>query len=322
MARILWLMPDKPENISTGRNRIADGLERRGHDVTRRTNRVRHGITQLTDWHDVIIASSAAGGFAAPPAKLQRIPMVMDHVDPISQMYRTADYRTAKMAKLLQEVGFRLADGILYVYDEERERVAGRAPHVRQTNLGVDYQRFANPPIPDGGAGEVVSADVNPGFCVYIGGLEPIYNVELMVNAAIRFDIPLVVAGVGSQQHIVEGAARCHDNIHYLGIVEHEHIPAVLSMAGAGVCLVDDPHTVKTLEYAAAGLPIVQIAGRAKAHLPTDGVYYPHKDWYSVGVAMRNAMDDTATPELRQFAQAHDYQQVIDDYETMIEGVA
>lgn len=321
MTRILWLMPDKPDNISTGRNRIADGLESRGHEVTRRTNRVRHGITQLTDWHDVIIASSAAGGFAAPPAKLQRIPFVMDHVDPISQMYRTSDYRTAKMVEVLQDVAFRLADGILYVYDEERERVDGRNARVTRTTLGVDYDRFSNPAIPDGGVNEVVSSSLEPGFCVYIGGLEPIYNVELMVNAAITHDIPLVVAGVGSKQHIVAGAARCHEKIHYLGIVEHEHIPVLLSQAGAGVCLVDDPHTVKTLEYAAAGLPIVQISGRAKAHLPDSGVYYPRQDVDVVGMAMEWAMDDDATPDLRRYAHTHDYKQVIDDYDRMIKAV-
>jgi len=45
--RVLWLTPDKPDNISVGRQRIADHLETRGFDVTLRGTTPRTVLRSL-----------------------------------------------------------------------------------------------------------------------------------------------------------------------------------------------------------------------------------------------------------------------------------
>lgn len=324
MTNILWLVPDKPENISTGRQIIAQRLRDRGHEVTTIASRTRMARVQPTHGYDVHIASSAAGGFSAPVATLQRRGFVMDHVDPIRQMYRTADYRTAKMAESLQDLAFKLADGILYVYDIEEPRLRHTSAHVEQTTLGVEFDRFAH----GGGTATppdaVAHGDIRPGYGVYVGGLEPIYNIDTMMQAAARVDShDFVVAGCGSKEAIVRDYAADYDHIHYLGVVNHEQVPALLHRAGAGVCLVDDPHTVKVLEYAAAGLPVVHLDGRARIAYPPDSVTWVDNDVGSVAHGLRTALTHrSASRALREYAQARDFETVVDQYERMVERVA
>lgn len=320
---VCWLIPDKPDNISTGRNRIADGLEARGIDVIRRVDRRRQFRRQFRDWErfDVFMASSAAGGLFGPPAKLlQRRAFIMDHVDPIRQMYRTASRRKAHLANALQWAGFLTADGVLYVYDEEERRVRVNGARVEQTTLGVDYGRFQHPEKDEQLVNRLRSLGTEPGCAVYIGGLEPIYNIETMIRAAGRTDRDLVIAGCGSKENMVRTAAETTESIQYLGVVDHDRIPTLLGYAGVGICLVDDPHTVKTLEYAAAGLHIVHIQGRAQGVVPDSGVTWVPTDH----AVIADAIDHPGrmnSGKLRSWAADHDYEQVVDQYERMVRAV-
>jgi hypothetical protein len=63
--------------------------------------------------------------------------------------------------------------------------------------------------------------------------------------------------------------------IHYLGTVDHETILGLLAACDVGVSLVDDPHTLKIIEYGAAGLLVVQLAGRAKARFGDRSICTP-----------------------------------------------
>lgn len=332
MTRVLWLVPNKPDNISTGRQRIAQGLRNRGHTVTLRQDRKTHAKTQSRLDFDVLMASSAAGGLFGPPARLfQRTPFIMDHVDPIRQMYVTANRRNAWLAHALQFVGFRVADGIFYVYDEERPRFDGLSARVEQTTLGVDYDRFADTPSAFSLAAveaQLDAAGIEPGFATYIGGLEPIYHVPELLHAAARGGWPLVLAGTGHYDDKARRYADAHTNIAHLGVLDHAHIPALLHYAGAGVCLVDDPHTVKVLEYAAAGLPVVHVAGRAMRTLPTGAVHWVAQDRDGVPIpgeitrAVRAAFDDgDGFAALREHAEAHDYAGVVAQYDRMVREV-
>lgn len=329
---ILWLVPEKPDNISTGRKRIAEGLRDRGHDVTLLDDRREHAREQYRNGFDVLMSTTAAGGLFGPPAKLlQGKAVVVDHVDPIRQMYMTSPRRTAALAQTLHAVSFRSADGILYVYDEEEERVTGHGATVQQTSLGVDYDRFAETPSSESLAhveALLTDHDVEPGYGVYIGGLEPIYHIDQMLEAAERGGWPLVIAGTGyDDDRATEAADRC-ENITHLGIVDNEHVPALLHYAGAGICLVDDPHTVKVLEYCAAGLPVAHIAGQAMRTLPTEAVHWVPQlrdgrpDVDGITQAVRAAFDDGEhIDQLRAHATQHDYQRVIDQYDGMIREV-
>ncbi len=317
---ILWVTPDKPDNISTGRARIADGLRDRGHEVTQIADR-KEALTAARDNYDVCISTTAWGGVVGPVAKTTGAAYVVDYVDPVTQLYRSAGTPMGVIGHALHTAAFAAADTVLHVYDSERGRVRLFADDIRRTTLGVDYDRFASPDMATLDAGGVLldEAGVTGDFAVYIGGLTELYNIREMVDAFRHTDHQLVVAGTGSQQDIVEFAAQTYANVTYLGVVDHEIIPGILHHASAGICLVDDPHTVKVLEYAAAGLPVVHARGRAEGILP-DQTFWTGTTPHEIAEQVELAMDSGTTPALAydEYARAHDYQRVIDDYETAL----
>lgn len=320
--RVLWLCPKKPDNISTGRRRIAEGLADRGHDVTQTQSR-RECLSLLQDGADVLLTTTAVGGILGPIAQRRGIPHVMDYVDPISQMYRSDGFAAAAAAQTLRTVAMRTADGVIFVYESERERVRTHAQVARKTTLGVNYGRFANPheAVEDAAMATLASHDAPDKFAIYVGGLEPIYDIRGMCRAFEAADIPLVVAGTGSLTDYVEHRAAVSSQITYLGVVEHDTVPGLLVEAALGVSLVDDPHTVKTLEYAAAGLPMLLAGGRAEAELPeSDSVVFTDGDVTPEDVLTAWSRDG-GCPTLSVWAEGHDYAQIVSDYETMIQRV-
>lgn len=324
MTDLLWHIPDKPDNISIGRKRIATGLSERGFNVTLMPADPRNAVDQLRDSYDVVMTTTAAGGVFGPLATVQRTPYIVDYVDPITQMRKSSNYRKAKFAELLQASAFRAADGICYVYDEERNRVKSYGKPLLQTRLGVDYHRFDDPsPRAVEAADRILQQHrVTDDYAIYIGGLEDIYHVPVMLDAAKLGGYEFVIAGTGSHRAEVEQAATAFDNIHYLDVVDHEWIPGLLDRAAAGVCLVDDPHTVKVLEYAAADVPVVQARGRAEAELPSGDVQWTDADAEAVRAAVEGAMDrGGAGHGMRRYANEHQWRHVVDDYTTMIDQV-
>lgn len=324
--RLLWLTPDKPENVSVGRRRIADHLEERGFEITLR------GTTPRTVWrslrererYDAVIGTTRAGAFAGTLLKLLgRRPLVVDHVDPIRQFAATHPGWLATVVRLLEDASFAAADRVLYVYEEEATRVGRYAGDAVSTDLGVEFERFADPD-PDAveaARDRLDDLDVRENVAVYVGGLEPIYHVESMLTAMEHLpDWSLVVVGDGSLRDAVARAAAERRNVHYLGSVPHEAIPGYLHAADVGVSLVDDPHTLKVLEYGAAGLPVVQAAGRAEERFG-DLVAYCEPTPEGVADAIERAGDRDADESLREFAAGFDWGEIADDYERSLKSV-
>lgn len=320
---ILWLTPDKPANISTGRQRIAAHLRDRGHAVTQTAGR-RDCFRELSAGYDVVVTTTAWGGVVGPLAQRTGTAHVVDYVDPVRQLYRAGTFPNALAAQTLRTAAMRTADGVVFVYDGERSRVRTHTDTYRQTTLGVDYDRFADPApaVEDAAHARLSSQGISGDFAIYIGGLEPIYDIERMLAGFAATDALLVIAGTGSKQAAVEQAAVENENIHFLGLVDHDIVPGLLAQAQAGVSLVDDPHTVKTLEYAAAGLPILAAGERTAYGLPTSpAIEYTERRAEladSIRAVMRKMGD---SPELAEWAKAHDYERVVDDYEQMLQRV-
>ncbi|EMA37967.1 glycosyltransferase [Halococcus hamelinensis] len=269
--RVLWLTPDKPETISVGRRRIAEHLRDEGLRVTLRGTTPRTALSSFRERaeYDVVVGTTRAGAFAGAGLKLAGVPLVVDHVDPIRQFAETHGTALSFGVGLAENVAFRLADHTLYVYDEERPRVERYARAATETDLGVAFEAFADPDrgiVADARA-HLAESGVGPEtpLAIYVGGLEPIYHVEALLGAMDRLDDwTLAVLGTGSLEGLVERAAAERENVVFLGSVPHERVPGYLHAAEAGVALVDDPHTLKILEYAAAGLPAVGLHGRVE----------------------------------------------------------
>lgn len=326
--RVLWLTPDKPANISVGRKRITERLRKIGMDVTLRGTTLRTILESLRerDRYDVVIGTTRAGAFAGALLKLLGTPLVIDHIDPIRQFGETHSRLLSLAVRLGENVAFSLADHVLYVYDEERARVRRYARAASETDLGVDFDRFADPEfeIIEHARDRLAGAGVGPDerIAIYVGGLEPIYHIkELLVAMESLDDWTLIVLGAGSLEELVESTARDRKNIAFFGTVAHEEVPGYLHAADVGVCLVDDPHTLKVLEYAAAGLGIVQIRGRAEERFG-EYVEFCEPNPQSVARAVRQADERGTTEEFREYVERFDYERMAEQYARVLESVS
>lgn len=326
---VLWLRPDKPADISVGRHRIADVLERRGHDVRVENTTVadfRHVLGEPGDV-DVVVGTTRLGALVAVWRKLVRgTPAVVDHIDPIEQFERNHGRIATALVGLVERVAFRLADHVMVVYEEEVPRVERDARGVTGTSLGVDFERFADP---DGSVVdrarqhlEECGLDLDRKRLVYVGGIEPAYHVETVADAMAHLPAwDFVVLGDGSRREAIEMHPR--ENVHYLGTVPHERVPGYLHASDVGICLLDDRNTLKLLEYGAAGLPAVNVEGDAETRF-AGLVEFCTLDPADVAAAVERAAvhDAEDVAAYRSFVRDFGWESVADDYEAVFRRVA
>lgn len=327
--KVLWLTPDKPENISVGRRKIADSLAALGIDVTLRGTTAQTMLTSLREWgeYDLLVGTTRAGAIAgAALSILTRTPLVVDHVDPIRQFAETHPRWLALAVRLAENVSFALAAHVLYVYLEEEERVCRYAHAASKTSLGVAYDRFADPDpqviehVRARLAEEGISDDTK--ILIYVGGLEPIYHINDLLAAIEHLNgWTLLILGTGSLKEQVERAADDREDIIFLGTVDHANVPGYLHAATAGICLVDDPHTLKVLEYGATGLPTVQLRGRAEDRFGTY-VEYCAPCPQGIACAVRAVSKRRGNETFQEYVQDFDYKWVADHYSRVFQAVA
>ncbi|WP_137288542.1 glycosyltransferase [Natronorubrum halophilum] len=319
---VLWLTPDKPADISVGRRRIADHLTNEGFAVTVRGTTPKTVLRSLREGgrYDVVVGTTRAGAIAGAVLKLATgTPLVVDHVDPIRQFEENNPRWLAEIVRRLENAAFRVSDHTLYVYAEERERV-DRFAAATKTDLGVEFDRFANPsPEALSRAESTLDAHGAERVAIYVGGLEPIYRIRELLAAARELaddEWTLVVLGAGSLSDLVERTAAAHENVVFPGSVPHEDVPGYLRAADVGVCLVDDPHTLKVLEYGAAGLPTVQVRGRAEDRF--DGLV-EFCDATPTGITRAVERAAGTDPEpLRSFARGFEWSNIAETYKKVI----
>ncbi len=107
--------------------------------------------------------------------------------------------------------------------------------------------------------------NIKDSIVIYIGGLEPIYNIkELLKSIEYLDDWTLIILGAGSLSEYVKNKASDNEQIIFPETVPHKEIPGYLKLGDVGVSLVDDVNTLKILEYSAGGIPTVQLRGKLK----------------------------------------------------------
>ena len=322
---VLWLRPDKPENISVGRSRIAEKLEQRGHTVNVQETSLRSFRTVLNENPDVIVGTTRLGAFVGTWMKLvKRLPLIIDHIDPISQFRRNNGQLLTWAVSQAEKFSFRCANHVMVVYEEEVARVKRHTDSVTKTRLGVDYERFAEPDdevIRD--VTDVLSdyVDMNECILIYIGGLEPPYHVPTIIEAMEQLpDWHFVVLGDGSQRPVVEKASNQMKNVHYLGTVPHETVPGFLHVSDVGISLVNDRNSLKILEYGAAGLPTVSVEGDPE-NLFKGMVEFCSLNQEDIAETVRRAYDHGASEELRELIKNHSWRSIADEYEKVFKNV-
>ena len=284
---------------------------------------IRSAIAER-DRYDLLIGTTRAGAIVATViGRATGKPVVVDHVDPIRQFRENNSQFLHAPVRLTENVAFRLANSVLFVYQEERERVSKYAKRCVKTELGVDYERFSNPDLEviDRACEHLSEHELQENVAIYVGGLEPIYHVDELLSAVSNLsDWSLVVLGEGSLRESVEKAADRRENIHYLGLVPHEIIPGYLHLSDVGMSLVNDPHTLKLLEYGAAGLSVVQAAGRAEERFG-DLVEYADPNPRSIADAIERAENQDNLDELQSFAAQFDWEGITEDYQEVLKSI-
>lgn len=322
---ILWLRPDKPENISVGRFQIAGKLEQRGHTVDVRGVSLRSFRTVLNENPDVVVGTTRLGAFVGTWIKIvKRFPLVIDHIDPISQFRRNNSQLLTWSVSQGEKFSFRYADHVMVVYEEEVPRVRRYTNSVTKTRLGVDYERFAEPDsavVQD--AIEILSEylEVEERILVYVGGLEPPYHVPTIIKTMKSLsNWHFVVLGDGSQRPVIEEASNEIQNVHYLGTVPHETVPGFLYAADVGISLVDDRNSLKILEYGAAGLPTVSVEGDPE-NLFEGMVESCSLNPEDISEAVCRAYDRGASEKLRELTRNHSWGSIAKEYEEVFRQV-
>jgi len=321
---ILWLRPDKPENISVGRHRIGLELEARGHQVEIRDTTVGDFWGVLQESPDVVVGTTRLGAFVGTWRRIMAgTPLLVDHIDPISQLRRSHGRITVWGASQAEKVAFRLADHVMVVYEEELPRVDRHASKVTHTSLGVDYDLFSDPPEDTvAAATDAVDDRIPPdgNVLLYVGGLEPQYHLTTVVEALDHLDNwHFVILGNGSQREQFEDFDDNHENVHYLGSVPYEYVPGYMHVSDVGITLLNDRNTLKVLEYGAAGLPVVHIEGDAEEVF--DGmVTFCSLDPFDVARAIQQATGAETEP-LDTVARERSWESIADTYDSIIKEI-
>lgn len=325
--KVRWFTPDKPDNISVGRERIASHLRQNegfSVEVVGTTSTTVQTAIRERDRYDVILGTTRAGAIAGTLiGRLTGKPVIVDHIDPIRQFREGNPPFLSIPVRIAENVSFALAELVLYVYEEEHERVSRYASQHMKTELGVDYCRFANPnsEIIDSVQDQLAECEFCENIAIYVGGLEPIYHIkELLMAMSNLPDWSLIILGEGSLRGVVEKVDAGQENVHYLGLVPHESIPGYLNVADVGVSLVDDPHTLKILEYGAAGLSVVQASGLAEERF-RERVEYANPEPESIADAIKRAGEHKNVEQLQSFISEFDWKQIAGDYADALKSI-
>jgi len=321
---VLWLRPPKGDHLSVGRHRIADELGTRGFTVTVRdvTRSTASEVLRDGPRADIIVGTTRAGAIVGTLAKLRfGTPLIVDHIDPIRQFHAVSPPWLSVPVHCAESLTFHLADHVCWVTKDDSPRVRRWGQAMTRTTLGVPFDQFATPStsVVSKADRRLADYDLNNRVAVYVGGLEPVYNIDALLDGVERAEgWTLVVLGDGSQATDVEAAVASRADVIYLGSVPHDEVPGYLRIADVAINLADE-RTVKVIEYAAAGLPVVHVAGSAANRF---GELVKHTTLEPRRIA--GALDEAiAWPqkfidEMQRYAQQRDWGKVATAYEEAI----
>lgn len=267
---VLWLRPTTGDNISVGRERIANQLEKKGVNVTilDSTGADALGATRaaLFGDYDVIVGTARAGLYIGYPLSLlSRSGFVADVADPIDQIADLPNLLFKFFCRYELEV-LRRTTHRAVVYESSRQRLADQGISSTPVENGVDFDQFANPdPNVVQHTKSLLSkagVDLRSPIAIYVGGLSTTYYLFDILEASRRCpDWQFVFLGEGPLEQELQAASERYNNVFYLGSFAYKLMPGFMSHALAGFCLVAIEQPLKVLEYGAAGLATIGMYG-------------------------------------------------------------
>ncbi|MFB9822844.1 glycosyltransferase [Halobaculum roseum] len=332
--RVLWLRPTTGKNISVGRERIAEHLERRGVTVDVRDatgwDAVDAARAAFVGRYDAIVGTARAGLYVGYPlAVLGRLGFVADIADPIDQIRDLPDllFRTFNWYELsvLRRTSQRAA-----VYESTRNRLAAHGLSTTPVENGVDFDKFADPEASVVRQTESIlteaGVDVDKPIAMYVGGLSTTYYLFDILGASERCsDWQFVFLGEGPLAEMLRDANNELENVFYLGSFDYDLIPGFLSHASAGLCLVGIEQPLKVLEYGAAGLPTIGMHGGLSDRFSEDQLLFVDPSPESVATSLDDLRTDPSLAKkygenLREEAKLHSWADIADIYYELLEA--
>lgn len=329
--RILWLRPSKPDNISVGRERIAHVLRSEGDEVklidASGWDALRAIYEGLSSDYDAVVGTVRMGlyvGFVIHV--LDRTPLLADVTDPIEQV---SDLPTVvyQAVQHFEDITLQRANARVFLYTSSYERAKSRDIDGVKLNNGVNFERFSNPdPKLKSEAKTLLSDefDESKKTAVYIGGLEPVYNISVVLQAAEDLsEWNFIFVGDGTLSNKVKRASNRQANVFYPGSVRYEIVPGILSLGDVGLCLVDAEQPLKVLEYGAAGLPTIALSGELEQRFPDGALYYikpTQKDLEDALQTLGNSPKEMCTyrDRLREIAKEYSWNEIGDRYREIL----
>lgn len=332
--KVLWLRPSKGDHISVRRERIAAHLRSTGYavDIVDASGLDAIGALWrgLTGDYDVIAGNVRVGLYLGYPlSRLRRTPLLGDVSDPITDI----DYLPGPLFRFFERYEWfvlRRASASVFVYESDYAEAQRRGvPNPTHLPNAVDYGAFADPD--DGIVEQARSLLATEGLdpeapqAIYIGGLAPHYEIEAILDAADRTPAwEFVFVGEGPLEELVEQRAGDADNVHYLGTVEHQLIPGLLSLADVGFCFKDAEQPLKIKEYGAAGLPIIVQPGELEQHYDAEELVFVEPEGPAIGEVLDELAEDTAfyrarAEAARELAKGWEWTDVAEAYDTLFQ---
>lgn len=279
-VRVLWLRPTKPDNISVGRERIAEHLTEWGYTVDIQDasgmDAIRASWIGLSQAYDVIVGTVRMGLYVGSLlSTVTGLPFIADVTDPIEQI----NHLPSPLYRLLfefEQSAIGRADEAMFVYNSSYRTAKQYGVDGQKVDNGVNYHQFnePDPAVVETATEELDAAglDDRP-IAIYIGGLTPVYHIEAILDTARALDdIQFLFIGDGELSETVS-AATATENVFYLGTYDYELMPGFLAVADVGLCLVDAEQPLKVLEYGAAGLPVVAVTGELEDRFSEDELW-------------------------------------------------
>lgn len=333
--QVLWLRPSKPDNISVGRERIAEALSARGISVVLQdstgTDALSATRTALSGDFDVIVGTVRMGlylGYLL--SRIQRKPLLADVTDPIAQI---SDLPNAFFRLLVWYEWHILsrAEACTFAYSSSYAEAGRRNIDGIKVENGVDYDRFHDPDSVAVSDSKQILEDVGVPLerntAIYVGGFTEVYNIDVILETAASLDDwNFVFIGDGAKRPDIERMAADEPNVFYPGSFEYHLIPGFLKHADIGLCLVDAEQPLKILEYGAAGLPVVAANGELRNRFNDDEILFIDPSSSQLAEALQSVSRNDSVAEeysakLRERAKDCRWEDIADKYESILRAI-
>jgi glycosyltransferase involved in cell wall biosynthesis len=229
------------------------------------------------------------------------------------------------LSRLGLKVQRRLVDEVITVSEPVATHVFGPNSNVSIVPLGVDLAKF------DPATVTPIERDSSEITAVYVGHLHPSRDLDTLVEAvAVAVEktpsLECLIIGNGDARPELEQIATARgvsDHIEFVGSVSHDEIPRWLASADIGLAYVADKPQyrhqppIKTVEYLAAGLPVVATNTEGNRQFVDDRVGVltdATGSAYGHGLnELTQALDRFSTTELRQTVKRYDYAHTVQE---------